>query len=45
MKCKCCSLIVEANDGIALCHYCYLRECGENLGICANALTMKEENK
>ena len=39
MQCICCKLEVEVSDGVQLCHYCYLRECGENPGKCANALT------
>jgi hypothetical protein len=38
MKCNCCTLEVEVRDGSALCHYCYVRDCGLNPGKCANAL-------
>lgn len=40
MKCKCCKLEVEVNDGAELCHYCYVRDCGVNPGKCANALIL-----
>ena len=42
MKCKCCKLEVEVNDGADLCHYCYVRDCGLNPGQCKNALNLIE---
>jgi hypothetical protein len=45
MKCKCCTLEVEVRDEVALCHYCYLRDCGSNPGQCANANRDKGEGK
>jgi hypothetical protein len=40
MKCKCCKLEVEVNDGANLCHYCYVRDCAISLGKCDNALIL-----
>jgi hypothetical protein len=44
-KCKCCTLELEVIDGYPLCHFCYLRECNQNPGKCANARTIKEKGE
>jgi hypothetical protein len=36
-KCNCCNLDLEVLDSSPYCHYCYLRECQDNPGKCANA--------